>query len=121
MEFHVTRLRCSNPAAVANIGTFLKGTVYNNKNDPGNRYAGAIVALGPPDGSTVYEVVKSDDLGQYTFILSTPGQARPGSWGIWLVDPSMNRKSDIGGPIVTNDLSSDDPNSCWAGGADFWK
>lgn len=101
--------------------TYLKGTVYLNKDDPNSRYVGAIVALGPPDGSTVYDVIKTGDDGEYSFILSAPGQPRPGYWGLWLVDPSYRRKSDIGGPIVTNDLPADNPNSCWASGVDFWK
>lgn len=115
-EFHATLLECSHSGL-----TFLKGTVYNDKNDPNNRYAGAIVALGPPDGSTIYDVIKTDSYGEYTFVLSDPGQARPGTWALWLVDPSHRRKSDIGGPIVTNNLPADNPSSCWAGGANFWK
>ncbi len=101
--------------------TFLKGTVYLDKNDPNSRYIGAIVALGPPDGSTIYDVVKTDGMGEYTFVLSEQGVAKPGNWGIWLVDPSHKRKSDIGGPITTNDLPADNPSSCWASGVDFWK
>jgi hypothetical protein len=115
-EFHV------NPPTCAHSGqTYIKGTVYLDKNDPSNVYVGAIVALGPPDGSTIYDTVKSDQYGQYTFTLGLPGQAHPGTWGVWLVDPSHNRKSDIGGPIVTNDLPADNPSSCWAGSVDFWK
>ena len=101
--------------------TFLKGTVYTNRNDPNSKYVGAIVALGPADGSTIYDVVKTNDYGEYTFVLGAEGQAKPGTWGIWLVDPSHKRKSDIGGPITTNDLPSGNPNACWAGGVDFWK
>ena len=116
-EFHANPpLPCSHSGL-----TFLKGTVYLDKNDPNSRYVGAIVALGPPDGSTIYDKVLTDGMGEYTFVLGGPGQARPGTWGIWLVDPSEKRKSDIGGPIVTNDLPADNPNSCWAGGVDFWK
>jgi len=101
--------------------TYLKGTVYLNK-DGSSRYVGAIVALGPPDGSRLYvDPEKTNENGEYTFTLSENGQAHPGTWGIWLVDPSHNRKSDIGGPIVTNDLPASDPNSCWASGVDFWK
>ncbi len=102
--------------------TYLKGTVYLDKNDPNSRYVGAIVALGPPDGSTIYAMVKSDDYGQYTFVLSGEGQPpNKGTWALWLVTPSGERKSDIGGPIVTNGLPAGDPSSCWASGVDFWK
>jgi hypothetical protein len=96
MEFHARQLGCSNPTITTNSGTFLKGTVYNDRNNPGDLYAGAIVALGSPDGNTIYQIVQTGDTGQYTFILSDPGVARPGTWAIWLVDPSRNRKSDIG-------------------------
>lgn len=116
-EFHVNP-----PLPCAHSGrTFLKGTVYLNKNDPNSKYVGAIVALGPPNGSTIYDVVKTDDYGEYTFVLGGDGEAKPGNWGIWLVDPSYKRKSDIGGPINTNNLGPDNPSSCWTSGVDFWK
>lgn len=116
-EFHVNP-----PFPCTHSGlTFLKGTVYLDKNDPNSKYVGAIVALGPPDGSTIYTKMQTDIYGEYSFILSDPGQPHPGTWGLWLVDPSEHRKSDIGGPIVTNSLGADDPNSCWTSGVDFWK
>lgn len=115
-EFH------ANPATCVHSGkTYIKGTVYLNRNDPSQRYVGAIVALGASNGSTIYiDPVKTDYNGEYTFILSDQG-SRPGTWGIWLVDPSYKRKSDIGGPITTNDLPSENPAACWAGSVDFWK
>lgn len=116
-EFHVNP-----PSPCTHSGlTFLKGTVYLDKNDPNSKYVGAIVALGSPDGSTIYDVIQTDGYGEYTFVLGDAGQARPGNWGLWLVDPSHKRKSDIGGPIVTNSLGADSPNSCWTSGVDFWK
>ncbi|MBI4785436.1 MAG: hypothetical protein HY782_00085 [Chloroflexi bacterium] len=116
-EFHV------NPATCSHSGlTYIKGTVYLDRFNPDARYAGAIVALGPPDGSTIYDKVKAGDDGVYTFVLSSEGQpGRPGTWGLWLVDPADRRKSDIGGPIVTNGLPADNPSACWAGTVDFWK
>jgi hypothetical protein len=114
-EFHV------NPPTCVHAGdTYIKGTVYLNKNDPSQRYQGAIVALGAPDGSTIYAKVLSEYDGTYTFILQAHG-ASPGNWGLWLVTPSDARKSDIGGPINTNNLGPDSPNACWAGSVDFWK
>ena len=115
-EFHANSPTCAHSGQ-----TYIKGTVYLDKNDQNSKYVGAIVALGPPDGSTIYDRVLTNDVGEYTFNLGGPGEAKPGSWGVWLVDPSLKRKSDIGGPIVTNGLGADDPNSCWAGGVDFWK
>jgi hypothetical protein len=116
-EFHVNP-----PIPCTHSGlTYLKGTVYLDKNDPTNIYVGAIVALGPPDGSTIYDRQKTNDLGQYAFILSQPGHGTVGNYGLWLITPSDVRKSDIGGPINTNDLPADNPASCWASGVDFWK
>jgi hypothetical protein len=116
MEFHV------NPPTCAHSGdTTIKGTVYLNKNDPSQRYVGAIVALGAPDGSTEYvDPVLTNWNGEYTFVLGAQ-QGRPGNWGVWLVTPAHVRKSDIGGPINTNDLPAENPASCWAGSVDFWK
>jgi hypothetical protein len=115
-EFHANAATCAHSGL-----TYIKGTVYLDRNDSGQRYVGAIVALGAADGSTIYDMIKTNDNGEYSFILSEPGQGRQGTWGLWLVTPSGQRKSDIGGPIVTNGLSADSPNSCWAGNVDFWK
>ncbi len=117
MEFHVNPPTCTHSGM-----TYIKGTVYLDRNDPNNRYQGAIVVLGPPDGSTIYgDPVKTDGMGEYTFVLSEPGQARPGTWAVWLVTPSLVRKSDIGGPITTNNLGPENPAACWAGSVDFWR
>ncbi len=115
-EFHV------NPPSCVHAGNaYIKGTVYNDKNDPGNVYAGALVALGDSNGASIWVgPIKSDDIGQYTFTLNSNGAA-PGNYWVWLVDPSLKRKSDIGGPISMNNLPDTDPKSCWAGGVDFWK
>lgn len=116
MEFHV------NPPSCVHAGlTFIKGTVYLNKNDSNSKYVGAIVALGPSDGSLVWTNVLTDIYGQYTFVLGGEGEGVKGNYWVWLVDPSMHRKSDIGGPINTNGLPDTDPSSCWAGTVDFWK
>ncbi len=116
MEFH------ANPPACTHSGlTFIKGTVYLDRNDPNQRYYRAIVALGPPDAATIYATVLTDGMGEYTFVLGEQGKAVPGYWGIWLVTPSMVRKSDIGGPINTNNLGPESPGACWAANVDFWK
>ncbi len=117
MEFHV------NPPTCEHAGnTYIKGTVYLDKNDPNQRYEGAIVALGPPDASTIYgdTLVKTTWDGTYTITLTENGP-RDGVWAVWLVTPSGVRKSDIGGPIITNSLGPDNPAACWAGHVDFWK
>ncbi len=115
-EFHVNPVSCSHAG-----NTYIKGTVYLDKNDPNQRYAQAIVVMGAPDGSTAYtDPIKTNDNGEYTFTLTENGP-RPGNWGVWLVKPDMTRKSDIGGPITTNNLGADNPASCWAASVDFWK
>ncbi len=116
MEYHVNPPRCEHSGM-----TYIKGTVYNDKNDPTNIYVGAIVALGPPNASTMYvDPVKTDARGHSTFVLSGNG-ASPGTWGVWMIKPDGTRKSDIGGPVTTNNLPADNPSSCWAGIVDFWK
>lgn len=114
-EFHVNPPSCSHAGQ-----TYIKGTVYLNKNDPSQRYAGAVVNLGPPNASTVYQTILSEYDGVYTFVLGDNGVAHPGNWGVWLSYPDGKRKSDIG-TINTNDLGADNANSCWAGTVDFWK
>lgn len=116
MEFHV------NPATCTHSGkAYIKGIVYLDRNDPSQRYQGAIVTLGAPDGSARYgDPVLSEWDGTYTFILNDNGPA-PGNYGVWLVTPSMVRKSDVGGPITMNGLGPEDPRACWAGSVDFWR
>lgn len=115
-EFHV------NPPSCVHAGNaYIKGIVYNDKNDPSNRYVGALVALGDSSGASIWVgPIKSDDFGEYTFTLNSNGAA-PGNYWVWLVDPTQKRKSDIGGPITMNNLPDTDPKSCWAGNVDFWK
>lgn len=115
MEYHV------NPPTCAHSGdTTIQGTVYLSKSDPSQRYYRAIVALGAPDGSTIYvDPLFTDGNGQYTFVLAAQ-KSYPGNWGVWLVDPSKKRKSDIG-VVTTNDYGPENPAACWSAVVDFWK
>lgn len=74
-EFHVNP-----PFPCEHSGlTYLKGTVYLDKNDPTNVYVGAIVALGPPDGSTIYDRQKTKT--SVSMRSSCPNRATA-PWGI---------------------------------------
>ncbi len=111
----------ANPPMCEHSGmTFIKAAVYSDKNDPGSRTPGIKVVLGAADGSTVYDRVTTDDNGEYTFMLNASG-AKPGTWYVWIVDASGKRISNIGGPIITNNLGPDAPGTCWNGAVDFWK
>jgi hypothetical protein len=76
--------------------------------------------MGGADGTTVYDKVRTDDNGEYTFILQTGG-ARKGTYYVWVMDGSGKRISEVGGPITVNGLGPDTPGACWAGSVDFWK
>ncbi|MCL4489518.1 MAG: hypothetical protein M1570_15525 [Chloroflexi bacterium] len=100
---------------------FIKGAVYNDKNDINSKTPGIKVAMGAADGSTQWvPPVTTDQYGEYTFVL-TPNGPRPGSYWVWVLDGQGNRISQIGGPINMNNLSENDPNSCWFGSVDFYK
>lgn len=115
-EFHV------NPPTCLHSGDLgIKGTVYLNKSDPSQRYVGAIVALGAPDGSSMYvDPIQTNDLGEYSFVFPAQ-QPMPGTWGVWLVTPALVRKSDIGGPVTPNTLPPESLDACWTAIVDFWK
>ncbi len=99
---------------------FIKGAVYNDKNDVNSKTPGIKVAMGAGDGSTVWVQVKTDQYGEYTFTLNANG-AKPGAYWVWVIDDQGNRISQIGGPVNMNNLSENDPNSCWFGSVDFYK
>lgn len=115
MEFH------TNPTVCQTVGqAVIGGKVYLDKNNPNSAYAGAVVALGPPDASTVYAPYqKADGNGNYSFVLADPGIAKPGNYGVWLVTPGGQRKSDIGIANL-NDVTSGS-SACSAAVIDFWK
>jgi len=114
----------ANPPRCEHSGiTYLKGAVYSDKNDPGSKTPGMRIAIGGANYSR-YDIppVTTDDFGEYTFVLSGPGQpANKGTFYLWMVDNAGRPISAIGGPIVINGLPPDNPSSCWAGSVDFWK
>ncbi len=111
----------ANPASCVHSGdTYIKGAVYDNRDDPNSKTPGIRVALGPADGNTVWADVKTDDMGEYTFIIQT-GSAKKGTYYVWVLDASGKRISQIGGPINVNGLGPDAPGACWAGSVDFFK
>jgi len=109
------------PTCAHSGGTFIKARVYGNVNDPNSGVEGIKVALGGADGVNQYiPAVTTTWDGTYTFVLQETG-SRPGTWYVWLIDGSGNRISDVGGPVVTNNLGPDNPQACWQGAVDFWK
>ncbi len=113
----------ANPAGCAHAGnTYIKGSVYASSDPSSGKVPGQPMALGGADGSSVWVTVKTDDGGEYTFTLSAPGGgAKVGTFYVWVIDSNGNRISEIGGPIVTNNLGPDAPGTCWNGWVDFWK
>jgi hypothetical protein len=97
--------------------TYIKGSVYRDRNDPNSKIVGAILVFsGAPDGEPA-GVVKSEDT--YTFILRAQG-AYPGNFFVWVADPSLKRLSEMSPMISFNNKGSNDPGACWAAIVDFW-
>ncbi|MBI3537745.1 MAG: hypothetical protein HY070_09340 [Chloroflexi bacterium] len=99
--------------------TYIKGTVYRDRNDPNSIVIGAIVVFsGSPDGAPAEVQIMKEQ--SYTFILQAHG-ASPGNFFVWVVDPSLKRISEISPIITFNNKPASDPTSCWAAVVDFWK
>ncbi len=113
----------ANAAFCSHAGsTYMKGKVYDSSDPSANGVAGIKVGLGGAGGTDPWVVVNSFEDGVYSFTLTTDGGGpRNGTYYLWLMDGSGRRVSDMGGPITVNGLGPDAPNSCWAGGVDFWK
>ncbi len=99
--------------------TFIKGSVYADRNDPNSKIVGAIMVLsGAPDGAPA-EVLRSEDT--YTFVLRAQG-AFPGNFFVWITDPTHKvRRSEMSPMISFNNKGPNEPGSCWAAILDFWK
>ncbi len=97
--------------------TYIKGSVYRDRNDPNSKIFGAILVFsGSPDGEPA-GVVKSEDT--YSFILRAQG-AYPGNFFVWVADPGLKRLSEISPMISFNNKGPNEPGSCWAAIMDFW-
>lgn len=116
-QFHATPPTCEHAGQ-----SYIKGTVYGDKNDPGSGMPGMKVVLGGAGGDKYDGPNTTDDYGDYTFILSLEGQgARPGTYYTWVVDGSGNRISEMGGPMVLNGLPDTNPATCWVGHVYFYR
>lgn len=97
--------------------TYIKGAVYNNKNDTGSQISGMRIRLSyVPDGPPVGDDQITTDT--YTFILATHAP-RPGDWYVWVMSGGQ-RVSEIG-HITTNNFNENNPAACWAGIVDFYR
>ncbi len=115
-QYSVASYRCEHSG-----GSWLKGHVYSDKNDPNSSVPGVKVAFGGAGGD-VYGTTKADDNGDFAFTLTADGGgAKIGTFYLWITDDSGNRISDMAGPIQINGLGPDAPNTCWAGWAFFTK
>ena len=102
-------------------GSWLKGHVYENKNDPSSAVPGLSVAFGG-SGGEIYDSTQSDGNGDFAFTLTADGTgAKIGTFYLWIIDRSRNRISDMAGPININGKPETAPDSCWAGWAFFVK
>lgn len=113
--YHATTPGCEHSGQA-----FIKGAVYNDKNDVNSKTPGMPVSMGPQDGTTAWANVKTDDNGEFTFMLNAKGAA-PGTYWVWVTDSKGSRISEVGGPIVMNNLGPDDPRTCWHATIDFYK
>jgi hypothetical protein len=102
-------------------GSWLKGHVYENKDDPNSAVPGIKVAFGGAGGDT-YGSGETDGNGDFAFTLTADGAgAKIGTFYVWITDASGRRISDLAGPISINGRPDTDPNTCWAGWAYFTK
>lgn len=76
---------------------YIKGSVCNDRNCH-SKLSGIRVVLSDAPYGTIYDRVKTDALGDYTFTLSGNGP-RPGTFYVWVVNNNDQPLSDVGGPI----------------------
>jgi hypothetical protein len=110
----------ANPAGCEHAGqSYIKARVYGDKNNPDSGVEGVTVIMGPQDGNAVWDKVTTTWDGTYSFILTTEGSWKDGSFYVWLVNGSGQRISEIGGPMIMKNSGADD--ACAHGCVDFWK
>ncbi len=115
-EYRVASYKCEHSG-----GSWLKGHVYSDANDPNSAVPGLTVAFGGAGGDA-YGKGETDGNGDFAFTLTADGTGpKLGTFYIWITDGSGNRISDMAGPIKINGLGPDAPDTCWAGWAFFVK
>lgn len=102
--------------------SWLKGSVYADKNDPNSGMPGIPVVYGGAGGDIYQGPELTQGDGVFAFTLTTDEQhaAAKGTYYIWVVDSTRNRISEMAGPIVI-DGKGPDVGGCWAGWAFFTK
>ncbi len=98
--------------------TYVKGTVYRNRNDSTSGIVGAIVILSQTIDGPAFRIVKSQET--YTMIVRY-GEPYATTFYAWVVDPSLKRISEPSPAIRFNAKGPDDPDACWGAIVDFWK
>jgi hypothetical protein len=115
-QYSVASYRCEHSG-----GSWLKGHVYADKNDPNSAVPGIKVAFGGASGD-IYGSGETDGDGNFAFTLTADGTgAKIGTFYIWITDASGHRISDMAGPININGKPDTAPDTCWAGWAFFTK
>lgn len=114
-QFSVAKYYCEHSG-----GSWLKGVVYADRNDPGSGMPDMRVVFGGAGGETYGGPVLTQGSGEYAFTLTADGTgAKIGTFYIWVVDSGGNRISEMAGPININ--GKPPPDGCWAGLAFFVK
>ncbi len=101
--------------------SWIKGSVYADKNDPNSGMPGVRVVFGGAGGDAFQKPELTGGDGVFAFTLTTDSdhRAAPGTYYVWVVDANGNRISEMAGPIKIEGGSSD--STCWAGTAFFTK
>jgi hypothetical protein len=101
-------------------GSWIKGSVYADKNDPNSGMPGVPVVFGGAGGDSYSTPVQTGGDGVFAFTLTCDGcGAKIGTYYVWVVDNSGNRISEMAGPIKIDGGPPDA--GCWAGWAFFTK
>ncbi len=114
-QYSVASYRCEHSG-----GSWMKGVVYADKNDPNSGMPGVPVVFGGAGGDIFGGPELTGGDGVFAFVLTPDGGgAKIGTYYIWLVDSSRNRISEMAGPIKIDGGPPDA--GCWAGWAFFTK
>lgn len=112
-QYSVAEYRCEHSG-----GSWFKGAVYADRNDPGSGMPDVRVVFGGAGGEVYGGPELTQGGGEFAFTLTADGHgAKIGTFYIWLVDGGGNRISEMAGPININGRPP--PDGCWAGWAFF--
>ncbi len=112
-QYSVAEYRCEHSG-----GSWFKGAVYADRNDPGSGTPDVRVVFGGAGGEVYGGPELTQGGGEFAFTLTPDGGgAKIGTFYIWIVDTGGNRISEMAGPININ--GKPPPDGCWAGWAFF--